>query len=279
MSVEALLNFGVVIIDKPKGPTSHQVSAWVRKILNVNRTGHAGTLDPKVTGVLPVALNRATKLINYLHYLPKEYVSVMRLHGEVDDASLHRVFEEFQGEIYQIPPVRSAVARRLRKRTVHSLKFIEREDKLVLFRAKVQSGTYIRSLCRDMGDALCVGAQMEDLRRVATAQFTEEDAVSLTDLLDAYVFWKEDGDDSLLKQYIKPGDSIVSFLPRIVVWDSALKNLANGSPLYRPGVAEMPELQKGELCTVYTRSGQFISVSRFVGDDEVVAVPERVIVE
>ncbi len=278
-SIEYLLNFGVVIIDKPRGPTSHQVSAWVRKILNINRTGHAGTLDPKVTGVLPVALNRATKLINYLHYQPKEYVGVLRLHGEVEDSELARVFEEFQGEIYQIPPVRSAVARRLRKRKVYALELLDREGTLVLFRSRVESGTYIRSLCRDMGDALCVGGQMEDLRRVSTAHFTEHDAVSLTDLLDAYVFWKEDGDDSLLRSYIKPGYEIVSFLPRIVVWDSALDNLSRGSPLYRPGVYEMPELEKGALCAVYTRSGKFISVSRYVGDDDVVAVPERVIVE
>ncbi len=277
--VESLLNFGVVVIDKPRGPTSHQVSAWVRKILNVHRTGHAGTLDPKVTGVLPVGLNRATKLINYLHLSPKEYVAVMRLHGDVDDSSLQNVFREFEGEIYQIPPVRSAVARRLRKRKIYRLELIERDNALVLFRARVESGTYIRSLCRDMGDALCVGGQMEDLRRVATAHFTEEDAVSLTDLLDAYVFWKEDGDASLLEKYIKPGDSIVSFLPKIVVWDSALDNLSRGSPLYRPGVAEMPELNPGDFCTVYTKSGKFISVSKFVGEEDVVAVPERVIVE
>ncbi len=279
MSIDSLLNFGVVIIDKPRGPTSHQVSAWVRKILNVNRTGHAGTLDPKVTGVLPVALNRATKIINYLHYQPKEYISVMRLHSDIGEKKLREVFKDFEGQIYQIPPVRSAVARRLRKRMVYELEFMEKQDTLVLFRARVESGTYIRALCRDMGDALCIGAHMEDLRRVSTGHFTEDYAVSLTDLLDAYIFWKEDGDASLLEKYILPGDSIVSFLPRIVVYDSALNNLANGSPLYKPGVVSMPKLQSGDLCTVYTESGKFISVSRAVLDDDIIAVPERVIVE
>lgn len=279
MSIDSLLNFGVVIVDKPRGPTSHQVSAWVRKILHVNRTGHAGTLDPKVTGVLPVALNRATKIINYLHYQPKEYIAVMRLHSDTSEKKLKDVFRDFEGQIYQIPPVRSAVARRLRKRMVYELEFMEKQDTLVLFRAKVESGTYIRALCRDMGDALCLGAHMEDLRRISTAHFTEEQAVSLTDLLDAYVFWKEDGDSSLLEKYILPGDSIVSFLPRIVVYNSALRNLANGSPLYKPGVASMPELNPGDLCTVYTEDGKFISVSRAVLDEDVIAVPERVIVD
>ncbi len=278
MEVEELLNFGVVIVDKPRGPTSHQVSAWVRKILNVNKTGHAGTLDPKVTGVLPVALNRATKIINVLHYLPKEYIAVMRLHSNLDESLIKERFEEFTGEIYQIPPVRSAVARRLRKRKVHELEFMEMLDDLVLFRAKVESGTYIRSLCRDIGDSLCVGAHMEDLRRISTGQFREEDAVSLTDLLDAYVFWKEDGDESLLKKFIKPGDEILSFLPKIVVKESAFENLAKGAPLYKPGVVEMPELNPGELCTVYTEDGKFISLSKVVLEGEVVAKPERVIV-
>ncbi len=279
MNVEDLLNFGVVVIDKPKGPTSHQVSAWVRDILKVKRTGHAGTLDPKVTGVLPVALNRATKIINYLHYQPKEYIAVMRLHRDVPSGKLRDIFLDFQGEIYQIPPVRSAVARRLRKRKVYGLELMEKEDTLVLFRAKVESGTYIRSLCRDMGDALCVGAHMEDLRRISTGHFTEEDAVSLTDLLDAYIFWKEDGDDSLLKEYIKPGDYILAFLPRIIVRDNAYNNLARGSPLYKPGVVEMPELKPGDLCTVYTESGKFVSLSRAVLEGDIIAKPERVIAE
>ena len=278
MKVEDLLNFGAVIIDKPKGPTSHQVSAWVRNILHVKKTGHAGTLDPNVTGVLPVALNRATKIINVLHLQPKEYVGVMRLHRDVSKDKLFRVFEEFRGDIYQTPPLRSSVARKLRKRRIYELEFIEMEDKLVLFRTKVQSGTYIRSLCRDIGDALCVGAHMEDLRRISTGQFTEKDAVSLTDLLDAYIFWEENGDDSLLKKYIKPGDSILSFLPKIIVKNTAFENLSKGAPLYKPGVVDMPELSKGDLCTIYTRDGRLISLSRIVLEGDIIAKPVRVIV-
>ena len=280
MEIKELLNFGVVVIDKPKGPTSHQVSAWVRKILNVKRTGHAGTLDPKVTGVLPVGLNRATKIINYLHYQPKEYISVMRIHGDVSNKKMQYLFNDFQGEIYQIPPVRSAVARRLRKRKIYELEMLEKNDTLVLFRAKVESGTYIRSLCRDIGDALCIGAHMEELRRISTAHFTEKDAVSLTDLLDAYVFWKEDEDDSLLKKYVMPGDQILAFLPKIIVRDNAYETLRKGAPLYFPGLIEaLPELKSGDLCTVYTEAGKFISVSRIVNDGNVVAKPERVITD
>ncbi len=278
-SVEELLNFGVVIIDKPKGPTSHQVSAWVRDILHVKKTGHAGTLDPKVTGVLPVALNRATRIINVLHLTPKEYIGIMHLHADRKEEEVKRIMREFTGEIYQIPPLRSAVARRLRKRRVYELEFLEMDDRNVLFRARVEAGTYIRTLCVDMGEALCSGAHMEELRRIATAHYTEKDAYTLQDLLDAYIFWKEDGDESYIREIIRPGEDIVSFLPKIVVRDSAVDALAHGAPLYTPGVLKMDKFKKGDYVAVFTQKGELISLSRGVLDKEVVAVPERVIME
>ncbi len=278
-TVEDLLNFGVVIIDKPKGPTSHQVSAWVRDILHIKKTGHAGTLDPKVTGVLPIGLNRATKIINLLHLLPKEYVGVMRLHKNVEKEKLERVMKEFVGEIYQVPPLRSAVARKLRKRKVYSLEILDMEDRDILFRARVESGVYIRTLCNDIGEALCVGAHMEDLRRTATGHFREEDAHTLQDLLDAYIFWKEDGDEDYIRRIIRPGEDIVSFLPKIVVRNSAVDALAHGAPLYKPGIVEMDKIEKGEYVAVYTKNGELISVSQALLEEDIVAIPFRVIME
>ncbi len=259
-SIEELLNFGVVVIDKPKGPTSHQVSAWVRDILKVQKTGHAGTLDPKVTGVLPVGINRATKIINLLHLVPKEYIGVLRLHSDFSEEKLRKVMEEFRGEIYQIPPIRSAVARKLRKRKVYEIEILDIKDRDVLFRARVESGTYIRTLCNDIGEAMCIGGHMEDLRRVATGHFREENAHTLHDLLDAYIFWKEDGDESYLREVLLPGEEIVSFLPKIVVRDSAVDALAHGAPLYSPGVKERGNFNKGDYVAIYTETGELISV-------------------
>lgn len=278
-TVEDLLNFGVVVIDKPKGPTSHQVSAWVREILHVRKTGHAGTLDPKVTGVLPIGIGRATKLINLLHLLPKEYVSVMCFHGDFSEEKLLNVMGEFEGEIYQTPPLRSAVARKLRKRRVYSLKILDIEKRYVLFRAKVESGTYIRTLCNDIGEAMCIGAHMEDLRRVSTGHFREEDAHTLQDLLDAYVFWKEDGEEKYIRSIVKPGEEIVSFLPKVIVKDSAVDALAHGAPLYNPGVLSMDEFNKGDYIAVYTEQGELVSVSRALLENDVVAEPVRVIMD
>ena len=278
-SVKELLNFGVVIIDKPKGPTSHQVSAWVRDILHIKKTGHAGTLDPKVTGVLPVALGRATKLINLLHLVPKEYVGVMRFHRDFDEDKLKGVIKEFEGEIYQVPPLRSAVARRLRKRKVYSLEILDILERDVLFRARVESGTYIRTLCNDIGEAMCLGAHMEDLRRTATGHFREEDAHTLQDLLDAYIFWEEDGEEKYIRSVIRPAEDIVSFLPRIIVKDSAVDALAHGASLYKPGVVEMDELNKGDYTAIYTSEGELISVSVAILEDDVVAKPFKVVME
>ncbi len=278
-SVEDLLNFGVVIIDKPKGPTSHQVSAWVRDILHINKTGHAGTLDPKVTGVLPVGLGRATKLINLLHLVPKEYVGVMRFHKDFDENKVREIMKEFEGEIYQVPPLRSAVARRLRKRKVYSIEILDLLNRDVLFRAKVESGTYIRTLCNDIGEAMCIGAHMEDLRRTATGHFREEDAHTLQDLLDAYIFWKENGEEKYVRDIIRPAEEIVSFLPKIIVKDSAVNALAHGAPLYKPGVIEMDDVEKESYVALYTSDGELISVSIVVLEDDIIVKPFRVVME
>ena len=278
-SVEELLNFGVVIINKPKGPTSHQVSAWVRDILHIKKTGHAGTLDPKVTGVLPVALGRATKLINLLHLVPKEYVGVMRFHKDFDENKLRKIMKEFEGEIYQVPPLRSAVARRLRKRKIYSLEILDILERDVLFRAKTESGTYIRALCNDIGEAMCIGAHMEDLRRTATGHFREKDAHTLQDLLDAYIFWKEDGEEKYIRSVIRSAEDIVSFLPKITVKDSAVDALAHGAPLYKPGIIEMEDVDKGNYVALYTSEGELISVSVAVLEEDIIAKPFRVVIE
>ncbi len=118
-SVPELLQCGVVVVDKPKGPTSHQVAAWVRRILEVRKVGHGGTLDPKVTGVLPIAINDATKALRLLLLSGKEYIALMRLHGDVSDETLMNAVKKFTGKIYQVPPVRSSVKRRRRARRVY----------------------------------------------------------------------------------------------------------------------------------------------------------------
>src|SRR3989338_5350507 len=168
-----LLRSGIVIVDKPSGPTSHQVSAYVRDILGLSRTGHSGTLDPKVTGVLPVALEASTRLTACLLTAGKDYVCLMHLHKPIERAVLEEAFKAFTGTIQQMPPVRSAVKRQWRARNVYSLEILDLEGQDVLFRVSCQAGTYIRKLCHDMGEALGAGAHMSELRRTRAGPYDE----------------------------------------------------------------------------------------------------------
>ncbi|HID15450.1 MAG TPA: RNA-guided pseudouridylation complex pseudouridine synthase subunit Cbf5, partial [Candidatus Atribacteria bacterium] len=192
-TLDELLNSSIIALDKPPGPTSHEVVAWVRKILGIRRAGHGGTLDPGATGVLPVGLNAGTKVLQALLSAGKEYVCIMHLHGDVAEGRVRDVVNEFVGDLYQRPPVKSAVRRRLRVRRVHYIQFIEADGRDVVFRVGTSAGTYIRKLCHDIGLALGVGAHMAELRRTKVGGYHEDVAVTLHDVVDALHFWKDEG--------------------------------------------------------------------------------------
>lgn len=262
-TVNGLLDLGVINLDKPQGPTSHQVSAWVKKILDVEKAGHGGTLDPRVTGVLPVALNRATKALSALLYGDKEYVGVLHLHQDVPEERTRSVLRDFVGEIFQVPPVRAAVKRQRRTRRIYELEPIEFEGRNVLFRVRCEAGTYIRTLCVDIGEALGVGAHLVDLRRTRSAGFTEEKSVTLQDVLDAFVYWKEKGDGSLLAETIQPMESLLSHLARVTIKDSAVDALCHGADLAVPGISRLDTaFGSGDVVAVFTQKGEGVALGR-----------------
>lgn len=257
---------GFIVIEKPKGPTSHQVDFWVRQITGVEKVGHVGTLDPNASGVLVMALGKAVKLIDVAHEYPKEYVSVMRVYGDVEREVIERTFREFTGEIYQIPPMKSAVARALRIRTIHELEIKEIKDRLVLFRVKCESGTYIRTLCTDMGYALGPGAQMAELRRTATGPFDESMAHSLQELSDA-VYLADHGDMSLLDRLVIPMINLFRNNAKIVVKKSALSNISHGSDLYPGGIrAIIGRPVKGDRVAVVTENNELVGTGKMLVD-------------
>ncbi len=285
--IEELLKASVIVIDKPSGPTSHQVSAWLKKILNVSNTGHSGTLDPHVTGVLPVATGRATKALEVLLPFGKEYVGVMRFHSRVPKKDVEAIFREFTGKIYQLPPVRAAVKRALRTKEIYRLEIMEMKGNYVLFRAVVESGTYIRTLCHDIGEALGAGANMVELRRTRSAHFTENDAITLHELKDAYEFWKE-GDESYLKKALLPIERLFDSLPRILVKDTAVDALCHGAELSVKGIVTLDEgIKKGDAVAVFTLKGEVIesavaemtSMEMLKRNEGVAARPKRVYME
>ncbi|MBO8179786.1 MAG: RNA-guided pseudouridylation complex pseudouridine synthase subunit Cbf5 [Archaeoglobus sp.] len=267
--IEEYIRKGLVCIDKPMGPSSHEVVVWVRKILNVSKTGHAGTLDPRVTGVLPIFIENATKMVKFLQESSKEYVCLMRLHGDAKREDVERVMKKFVGRIYQRPPLKSAVKKVLRIREIYEIELLEMEGRDILFRVVTESGTYIRKLCRDIGEILGTGAHMQELRRTRTGRFGEDMCYTLQDLLDAYIFWKEEGEEKYLREIIKPMEVAAADLPKIVIKDSAVDAICHGANLSVRGVAYVEKnVRKDSTVAIFTLKNELVAIGRALMDAE-----------
>ena len=264
------IRFGIVNLDKTSGPTSHEVVAWVKRILHVEHAGHGGTLDPKVTGVLPIALEDATKAVGILLLSGKEYVCVMRLHDEVSEGRVRGVLSEFVGEILQRPPLRSSVQRTIRIRRIYYVRDLEFRPDRVLFRVGCQAGTYIRKLCFDVGEALGVGAHMEELRRTRTGPFTEdENLVTLYDLQDAYATFEEKGEEEPLRKRIQPVEAVFGSVPRVCLRDSAVDAVCHGAKLAVPGVSRVDSgISPKDSVGFFTLKGEVVGIGRAVMSTE-----------
>ncbi len=260
--IEEHISKGVINLDKPSGPSSHEVDSWVKRILHVNKTGHGGTLDPKVTGVLPIGIDAATRVSQLLLPAGKEYVCLMTMHKEMPEDQIYEIFDQFTGKIYQTPPVKSAVKRELRVRTIYYATIYEIKGKDVLFRVGCEAGTYIRTLCHDIGEALGCGAHMAELRRTRAGPFNErnDDLVNLHDLTDAYHFWVEDGDESYLRNAIKPMEVAADHLPQIFIKDSAVEAICQGAKLAAGGISMLSKgIKRGDLVAIKSLKGELVA--------------------
>lgn len=265
-STEELLEFGIINIDKPSGPTSFNISDFVRKSLGLRKTSHFGTLDPKVTGVLPIALNRACKLTGYFLGEDKEYVGIMRIHRDISlDKIKKKIFEKFIGKILQTPPVKSRVKREEREREIKGFNILEKEGKDILFLASVQGGTYIRKLCDDLGRELGIGAHMLELRRIRAGIFNEDDSeypsVNLYDFEKAFNEYKN-GNDELLRKIIIPAEIVSNLFKVVEIKKKNLKQIFTGKPIHETDLVKKKDIKKGETVVVFCNE-------RFVGIYEV----------
>jgi H/ACA ribonucleoprotein complex subunit 4 len=276
-TIQELLETGVINLDKPPGPTSHEVVSWVKGILSIKRAGHSGTLDPRVTGVLPMMLGDATRLVRVLLLSGKEYVCVLRLHADVPEKEVRHVLEEFTGTIYQRPPLVSAVKRQVRKRTIYYIKFLEIAGRDVLFIVGSEAGTYIRKLCHDIGEALGCGAHMYELRRTKSGPFREDDSlITLHTLKDACEIWKETGNEGPLRKCIYPMEYALRDLPEIIIKDSAVDALARGAQLGAQGISKLrPGIKPGDMVAVFTHLGEVVSLGKAkMSSEEMLAATE-----
>ncbi|MEM4268391.1 MAG: RNA-guided pseudouridylation complex pseudouridine synthase subunit Cbf5 [Candidatus Woesearchaeota archaeon] len=268
-TTEEMLNFGVVVIDKPRGPTSHQVSAYVQTILGLNKSGHSGTLDPKVTGVLPIALGRATRVVEVLLESGKEYVALMHIHKPVSQDVIKSVCKSFVGTIKQIPPIKSSVKRQERQRNIYYLEIIEIDGQDVLFRVGTQAGTYIRKLIHDIGQKLGCGAHMTELRRTKAGPYLENTATTLQELADAFYYYKNEGKEKYLRSIIQPPESAVQHIAKVWVLDTTVDTICHGASLKLPGISRFDShIRVGQKVAVFTLKNELVCLGTACMDSD-----------
>ena len=259
------IRYGILNLDKPANPSSHEVVAWIKRILRVEKTGHSGTLDPKVTGNLIVCIDRATRLVKSQQGAGKEYVCVARLHSSVPDvAKVARALETLTGAVFQRPPLISAVKRQLRIRTIYESKLLEYDPDrhLVVFWISCEAGTYVRTLCVHLGLILGVGGHMQELRRVRSGILGEKDnMVTMHDVMDAQWVYDNYRDESYLRRVIMPLEVVLTSYKRLVVKDSAVNAICYGAKLMIPGLLRFEnEIENGEEVVLMTTKGEAIAL-------------------
>jgi len=272
-----LLNFSLINIDKPAGPTSYSVSEFVRRQLGLKKTSHMGTLDPKVTGVLPITLGRACKLAGYFIKHNKSYVGVLETHKVCEIKELQKLIDDnFTGKIKQTPPHRSAVKREEREREVYSWKLLEasEDNKSFLFETRVQGGTYIRKLCSDLGEMIG-GAHMGELRRTEAGIFDESTLVNLFDFKSAIDKYKNGDEEDLKKMLVPAEGAIKEVLPVVEVDKSAIKSLHTGKPLLQKNVIKKPKLAPEDVFALFCNK-QFIGIYKKTDEETIFARSEFV---
>ena len=264
--IDQHLLYGIMNLDKPVNPSSHEVVSWIKRILRCEKTGHSGTLDPKVSGCLLVCLNRATRLVKAQQGAGKEYVAVVRFHSNPgSEATVRKALDVLTGALFQRPPVIAAVKRQLRVRTIYQSKLLDydTEKHTAVFWVSCEAGTYVRTLCVHLGLVLGVGAHMQELRRVRSGCLSEHDnLVTMHDVLDAQHIYDSSRDESYLRRTIMPLERILVTYPRIVVKDSAVNAVCYGAKLMIPGVLRFEnEIEVGKEVVLMTSKGEAVALA------------------
>ena len=269
---------GIVIVDKPRDWTSQDVTARLRRVFGTRRIGHGGTLDPMATGVLPVFVGRATRGVEFFEHAEKTYETVLRLGLTTDpeditgtvlteapvsvtDEQVEGALDAFRGEIMQVPPMYSAlkvngqklcdlarkgktVERQPRPITIYELQLLERGENTLRLRVRCSKGTYIRTLCKDIGEALGCGGCMESLRRVSAGEYTIAEAVPLQELLDTVE----------PETYLRGVDTMFRNYPAVTLTANQEKRCHNGNPF-------SVKLAEGSY-RAYSQTGEFLMLAK-----------------
>jgi len=283
---------GCINLDKPSNPSSHEVVAWIKRILKVEKTGHSGTLDPKVSGCLIVCIDRATRLAKSQQSAGKEYIAVFKLHSPVENVQkIQQAMEKLRGALFQRPPLISAVKRQLRVRTIYDNWFLDydNERNMGIFKVSCEAGTYVRTLCVHLGLYLGTGCQMQELRRNRSGIQSEKDElVTMHDVIDAQWLYENHGDESYLRRAIKPLEALLVNHKRIIMKDSAVNAICYGAKIMLPGVLMYDDgIELNQDIVIVTTKGEAVALAislmttptMSACDHGVVAKIKRVIME
>jgi H/ACA ribonucleoprotein complex subunit 4 len=268
-TINELLEFGIINFDKPAGCTSFDVVDFVREKLKLRKASHFGTLDPMVTGVLPIALNRAVKLTGFFIGEDKEYVGMMRIHEDISLDKIKKIVKEkFIGKIIQLPPVKSRVKRQEREREIKKFELLEKDGKNISFRVECQGGTYIRKLVHDLGEALEIGAHMIKLRRIRAGIF------NVTNSITKKEFEKNIGEN--LKKIIIPAEIISKVYPVVEVKKEFVEKILHGAPIDYKFLIKKKDFKKEEIICIFCKK-KFVGMFKVVNKENIFAKPEFVL--
>lgn len=264
--IKNYVSSGFFNLDKPSNPSSHEVVSWIKRILRADKTGHSGTLDPKVSGCLIVCIDRTTRLAKSQQGAGKEYICIFKLHEAVDDErKVRQALEKLTGALFQRPPLISAVKRQLRIRTVYENKFIEydKEQQMGIFNCVCESGTYVRTICVHLGLILGCGGQMQELRRNRSGICDEnEEMVTMHDVLDAQYMLDTQKDESYMRHIVRPLEALLTQHKRVVVKDSSINAICYGAKILIPGVLRYDDdIEVGKEIVIMTTKGEAICIA------------------
>ena len=256
----------MILVDKPPGPSSHQLASWARDILGLKRLGHGGTLDPFATGALTLLLGKATRLTEVVLSGNKTYIAILKIDSSISSKQVEEVLERFSGEVYNVPPLESAVKIRVRTRVIQEIKLLEsdQEDGLHTVSVSCQAGTYIRTLARDIGLMLGTPCVLSELHRHSTGSFEQSSLCTMQQLADAAML-AEEGDEEALCRLIAPVERILGSIPGVWVRDSAIASICHGAPLAVPGVVSLDiDMSPGDKTVIWSSKGEAVAVGEMI---------------
>ncbi|KAM0685837.1 H/ACA ribonucleoprotein complex subunit dkc1 [Conglomerata obtusa] len=258
--INEYLKYGIVTIDKPCNPSSHEVVTWVKNILKVEKTGHCGTLDPKVSGCLTILLHRSTRLAKSMQSEGKEYVCTVEFHGKATFESFKKAINTLTGSLFQRPPLMCAVKRNLRLRNIESIEIVQFTEKEAIFKISCEAGTYIRTYCTHLGLLMGCGAHMKELRRTRSGHIKEDDCFTLHDLLDAkYLLDKKN--EKVIRKVVQPLESLLLHFKRIIIKDSCVNAICYGAKLTIKGVLRYDDdIEIGSEIVLVSTKGEAVAI-------------------